>query len=172
MFGLALRHSISYFFFLHRSPSSFCTAFDVVLSNRGEVRLVIPSAYVYVFRDFNVHHKDFLTYSGGTDRPGELCHNFCHLTMVNFPTRILDCDSTALPFWIYFFSWPYFFWSCFNFHRLSFKTKQGCSFSSYSLWLFSGELWLMVVVIIWEMLHGRISLNLVLLRLLLNFVCR
>ena len=104
MFGLALRHSISYFFFLHRSPSSFCTAFDVVLSNRGEVRSVIPSAYVYVFRDFNVHHKDFLTYSGGTDRPGELCHNFCHLTMVNFPTRILDCDSTALPFWIYFFS--------------------------------------------------------------------
>ena len=25
--------------------------------------------------DFNVYHKDWLTYSGGTDRPGELCSN-------------------------------------------------------------------------------------------------
>ena len=50
-----------------------------------------------VFRDFNVHHKDWLTYSGGTDRPGELCYNFSisnDLTqIVNFPTRIPDCDS-------------------------------------------------------------------------------
>ena len=38
-----------------------------------------------------------LTYSGGTDRPGELCYNFTisnDLTqMVNFATRIPDCDS-------------------------------------------------------------------------------
>ena len=37
------------------------------------------------------------TYSGGTDRPGELCYNFSisnDLTqIVNFPTRIPDCDS-------------------------------------------------------------------------------
>ena len=31
---------------------------------------------VFVFGDFNVHHKDWLTCCGGTDRPGELCHNF------------------------------------------------------------------------------------------------
>ena len=47
--------------------------------------------------DFNVHHKDWLTYSGGTDQPGELCYNFSianDLTqIVNFPTRIPDCDS-------------------------------------------------------------------------------
>ena len=47
--------------------------------------------------DFNVHHKDWLTYSGGTDRPGELCYNFSisnDLTqVVNFPTWIPDCDS-------------------------------------------------------------------------------
>ena len=45
----------------------------------------------------NVHHKDWLTYSGGTDRPGELCYNFSisnNLTqIVNFPTWIPDCDS-------------------------------------------------------------------------------
>ena len=52
---------------------------------------------MFVFGDFNVHHKDWLTYSGGTDRPGELCYNFSisnDLTqMVNFPTQIPDCDS-------------------------------------------------------------------------------
>ena len=46
---------------------------------------------------FYVHHKDWLTYSGYTDWPGELCYNFSFsndLTqMVNFPTRIPDCDS-------------------------------------------------------------------------------
>ena len=40
--------------------------------------------------------KTFLTHSGGTDRPGELCYKFSisnDLTqMVNFPTRIPDCD--------------------------------------------------------------------------------
>ena len=46
------------------------------------------------------HHKDWLTYSGGIDRPGKLCYNFSasnNLTqMVNFPTRIRDCDSHGL----------------------------------------------------------------------------
>ena len=52
---------------------------------------------MFVFGDFNIHHKDWLTYSGGTDRPGELCYNFSisnDLTQtVNFPTWIPDCDS-------------------------------------------------------------------------------
>ena len=52
---------------------------------------------MFVFGEFNVHHKDWLTYSGGTDRPGELCYNVSisnDLTqIVNFPTRIPDCDS-------------------------------------------------------------------------------
>ena len=50
-----------------------------------------------VFGDFNVHHKDWLTYSGETVTPGELCCNFSvsnDLTqIVKFPTQILDCDS-------------------------------------------------------------------------------
>ena len=52
---------------------------------------------VFFFGDFNVHYKDWLTYSGGADRPGELRYNFSisnDLTqMVNFPTQIPDCDS-------------------------------------------------------------------------------
>ena len=97
-FRLALLHSVSYFFFLYRSPlSSLCTVFDSISSNIDEVLSINPSANVLVFGDFNVHHKDWLTYSGVTDRPGELCYNFSvsnDLTqIVNFPTRIPDCDS-------------------------------------------------------------------------------
>ena len=97
-FRLALLYSVSYFFFLYRSPSlSLCTVFDSISSTIDEVLSINSSANVFVFGDFNGHHKDWLTYSGGTDRPGELCYNFSisnNLTqIVNFPTRIPDCDS-------------------------------------------------------------------------------
>ena len=73
-FRLALLHSVSYFFFLYRSPSSaLCTVFDSISSNIDEVLSINPSANVFVFGDFNVHHKDWLTYSGGTGRSGEHC---------------------------------------------------------------------------------------------------
>ena len=72
-FRLVLLHSVSYFFFLYRSPSSsLCTVFDSISPNIDEVLSINPSANVFVFGDFNVHHKDWLTYSGGTDRPGKL----------------------------------------------------------------------------------------------------
>ena len=90
---------MSYFFFLCRSPSSsLCTVFYSISSSIDEVPSINPSA-VFVFGDFNIHHKDWLTYSGRTDRSGGLCYNFSisnHLTqMVNFPTRIPDCDSDS-----------------------------------------------------------------------------
>ena len=93
---------MSYFFFLYRSPSSaLCTVFDSISSNIDQVLSINPSANIFVFGDFNVHHKDWLTYSGGTDQPGELCYNFSianDLTqMVNFPTWIPDCDSHNPP---------------------------------------------------------------------------
>ena len=107
-FRLALLHSVSYFFFLCRSPSSsLCTVFDPISSNLDEVHSINPSANVFVFGGFNVHHKDWLTYSGGTDRPGELCYHFSisnDLTqMVNLPTRIPDCDSHNLALLDFFF---------------------------------------------------------------------
>ena len=72
-FWLALLHSVSYIFFLCRLPSSsLCTVFDSISSNINEVLSINLSANVFVFGDFNVHHKEWLTFSGGTDRPGEL----------------------------------------------------------------------------------------------------
>ena len=108
-FRMALLHPVPYFFFLYRSSSlSFCTAFDVISSNIDEVPSINPSANVFVFGDFNVHHKDWLTYSGRTDGPSKACYNFSisyDITqMVNFPTWIPDCDSHSPSFlWIYFF---------------------------------------------------------------------
>ena len=56
-----------------------------------------PSANVFFFGNFDIHHKDWVTYSGGTDRPGETYYNFQisnDLTqIVNFPTPMPDCNS-------------------------------------------------------------------------------
>ena len=68
-FQLALLHSVSNFFFLYRSPSSsLCTVLVSISSNIDEVLSINPSNF-FVFGDFNVHHKGWLTYFGGTNRP-------------------------------------------------------------------------------------------------------
>ena len=49
-FQLALLRSVSYFFFLYRSPSSsLCTVLDSISSNIDEVLSIKPSANVFVF---------------------------------------------------------------------------------------------------------------------------
>ena len=76
-FRLALLHSVSYSFLIYRSPSSpFSMVFDFISSNIDEVLLINPTANVFVFGDFHVHHKDWLTYSGGTYGTGELSYYF------------------------------------------------------------------------------------------------
>ena len=75
-FHQALLLLVSNFFFLNQSLSlSLCTVFDTISSNIDEVLSIKPSIKVFFFGDRNVHHKDWLTYSGGTDRPSELCYN-------------------------------------------------------------------------------------------------
>ena len=72
-------------------------SFVFIWSNIDEVLSINPSANVFIFGDVSIHHKDWLTYSGGTERSGELCYNLSisnDLTqMVHFPTQIPDCDS-------------------------------------------------------------------------------
>ena len=63
--------SITFFVFMHD--------FDSISSNIGEPLSIDPCSDVLIFGDFNVHHKDQLTYSCGTDRPGELRYNFFYL---------------------------------------------------------------------------------------------
>ena len=93
---------ITFFVFMH--------GFLFCLSNIDLVLSINQSANVFVFGGLKVHHKARLTCSGGTDRPFELCYNFTISNdlnqMVDFPTRIPDCDShcPALSY-IFFFFW-------------------------------------------------------------------
>ena len=50
-------------------------AFYSISSNIDEFLLISLSANVFVFGDFHIYHKDWLTYCSGTDKPGELCYN-------------------------------------------------------------------------------------------------
>ena len=107
-FRLALLHLVPYLFFLYRSPSlPLCTVFDSILSNIDEVLSINPSDNVLVFGDCKVYHKDWLTYSGGTDGPGELCSIFLsQMTLIRCLTFLLGCLTvtlTVLLFWIYFY---------------------------------------------------------------------
>ena len=71
-----------------------CTVFDSIKSTIDEALSINPSA-VFVFADFEVHHKDWLTYSVGTDGPGKCNFSISNdpTQMVNFPTRIPDCNA-------------------------------------------------------------------------------
>ena len=87
-------------FNLYESPSSSLSmVFDSISSNIDKVLLINPSANVFVFGNFSIHHKDWQTYSEGTDRPGEFCYDLCisnDLTQkINFPTLIPHCDSDS-----------------------------------------------------------------------------
>ena len=87
--------------FLPESLLSYLLTLDEVLS-------INPSANVFVFGGFNTHYKYCLTYYGGSDRSGGLCNNFSVSNdiaqMVNFPTRIPDCDSHSSANWHLFIS--------------------------------------------------------------------
>ena len=99
---------MSYFFSSIDPLLRLCPRFfDTISSNIDEVLSINLSANVFLFGDFNVRHKNWFTYSGGTYRPGERCYNFPisnDLTqMVNLPTQIPDCDShspTLLDFFL------------------------------------------------------------------------
>ena len=59
------------------TSSSLCIGFDAISSD-----MMKPSQSTHllmrlpVFADFNVHHNDLLTYSGGANRLSELCYDF------------------------------------------------------------------------------------------------
>ena len=43
-----------------------------ISSNIDKILSINSSANIFVFGDFNDHHKEWLPYSGGTDKPCEL----------------------------------------------------------------------------------------------------
>ena len=59
--------------------------------------MINPSANVFAFGDYKIHNKDWLTHSGESDRLMNFVITFLSqmTQMVNFPTRISDCDSRS-----------------------------------------------------------------------------
>ena len=141
--------------------------FDSISSNIYEVLLINSSANVFVLGNFNVHHKDWLTYSG------ELCYNFSisnNLTqIVNFPTHIPKCESHSPALLDLFLSS--------DIRNSDHVVSVSIDFPINSKQVPCFITWLMTILvligmvfmIIREMFYGRISLNSVLLLLLVNF---
>ena len=85
-------------------PTGF-TSFSALLlfplsttpSNTDQVFSNDPSVNAFVLGDFTAFHKDWLTYSSETERPGELCYKISisndFIRMVNVATQILESDS-------------------------------------------------------------------------------
>ena len=125
---------------------SLCLIFYFISSNIDEVLLIKPSANMFVFRDFSIYNEGWLTY---------------HVELINL-VNLLSSQTVFLKvllLWISFFLLaPVFVLIKLlsSFHWLSIKFTVKYTFSSHSLWLLVGP----VFKIIWEMLHGRISLNL------------
>ena len=99
--------AVSYFFSLYQSLSlSFCRVFYSTLSNIDEVLSINPSANVFVFGNFNVHNKDWLTYSGGTDLVNPVTISLSQITLIRWLTFLLRFQTViliVLLFWINFF---------------------------------------------------------------------
>ena len=144
-FWLALLNSVSYFFFLYQSPLLLCTVFNSVSSNINEVFSINPSTNGFVFGDFNIHHKDWLTYYGGTiDLVNSVIiflFRMILLRLLTFLLRSLTVTLTVLLFWTYFFllmlifvlqwlsvHWKFWSFCCLSFHWLFNKLKIGSPF--------------------------------------------
>ena len=165
--------------FLFPISITFLVFVHSISFNVDEVLSINPSAIVFVFGDFNVHHKDWLTYSCGTDRSGELCYSFSVSNelalMVDFPTQIPKCDCHSPALLDLFLSSDASFCSTMAFRPLGSSDHAAVSvfmdFHHMNNGMAHFITFLMtILVIIWEMFHGRISLNSVLLLLLVNFV--
>ena len=104
-FQLAFFCSVFYFYSIYRSMSScFCSILDAIWSSIDGILSMNPSANVFVFGDFNVHHNDSLTYSDGTDR--------LYICSTEAFSWLGNCDQT---FWL-------------SFHWLSFRFKRDAPF--------------------------------------------
>ena len=125
-FWLVLLRSVSYFVYLYWSPFFLCEQFfDVTSSNTDEVLSINPPVHLFALGGFNIHHKGWITYSGGlVDLTN--CYDFIisiiisdNLTpMVNFPNSPDLLDSFLLS-GLSFLSIQNFWCHCLSFYLVS-----------------------------------------------------
>ena len=126
-----------------------------------------------LFQDLNIHHSDWLIYSSGTDRPGELCYN--PKLPYSFPTCILECESHSPALLGFFLMLTMAFPPLGNSDHMVFSvsieflsnSKRDAPFHRIAHDYFCAVV--TVFVIIWDIFHRKISLNSVLMVLLVIF---
>ena len=152
--GFTTFSALLLFFSLFITLCVFVYIFYAISSNIDEARSVRPPANVFVFGDFNVHHRDWLN---SFDRTVKLSHNFLNIKCCNysndliqtfnFSTLFSDCDSYNPALLDVFISSnpsvcsSVFFPSfrklrscyCFSFNQLCIKFKTRCPLSLRSL---------------------------------------
>ena len=95
MFRLVLLYSVSYFFFVHHSPSSsLCMVFDSISSNIDEVLLINPSTNALSLKILmSIIRTGLPILLQLIDLVNSVSKNLTQ--MVHFPTWILDLDSDS-----------------------------------------------------------------------------
>ena len=78
------------------SSLSLCMVSDAISSNIDEVLSINPSAIFFVVGDLDIHHKDWLTYSGKTDKPGDFSISNNLLGLLTFLLGFLTVILTVL----------------------------------------------------------------------------
>ena len=93
---LDLLHSMSFFFFLYRSPSSsLCAVVDTILFNIDEVLSINPSANVFIFRDSNTHHMRFFRKSKKREKRAKylkILAKMCKICKYFEKRQVIVCD--------------------------------------------------------------------------------
>ena len=109
--GFTTFSALLLFFSLSITLCVFLYIFYAISSNIDEARSVRPSVNVFVFGDFNVHHRDWLN---SFDRTVKLCYNFLNISNViitqmtlfrrlTFLLCSLTVTLTILLYWMYLF---------------------------------------------------------------------
>ena len=76
--------------------SSLCTVCDAISSTVAEVLSINSSANIFVFGDFSVLYKEWLTYSGGTYRYDS--HNLQRTTIIATAIRLNKKINSLVSF--------------------------------------------------------------------------
>ena len=117
------------------------TVFNSISANIDEVLSINPTANAFVFGDFNVYHKGWVNYSGGT-----FLFQMTLLRWLTFLLGFLTVALTVLLFWICFsllmlvfvVQWLSLHWEILvmllsQFPLTFCQTQTGCPVSLYSL---------------------------------------
>ena len=127
--------------------------FDAVSSSIDVILPMNPTADVFVLGNFNIHHNNWSTFSVKTDTSGNFPIPNYLTQLVGFHSRMADCESQFLLFWVYYvllslvfipqwlseFSsiWKSLSCCCSCFHWVPLKLKSGsiCIVQLFLCWL-------------------------------------